>query len=693
MLPIVIAAIMVAGMFMFAACGNDNAALERRLYELERELEELRNRPPATNGADGMHGTDGATWHTGANSPSATLGQNGDLFLNTTTNYVYRRSAQGQWQRIANIGGQDGEHGEHGMHWLFGTSDPEIPLGRAGDLFLNTITFDVFSRGPGGWDFTGNIRGGDGTQGIDGTRWFVGTDFPDLAQGARNGDLFMHSQNQVIYVRRNDNWVLLSETDNGSTTPGPQETIIISTPADLELLRTNLSGTFRLETNVTSIANHTPIGTPDAPFTGKIYTEIDSFGVPLYSIANVSITNTIASGNTHLAGLFGVFTGTIENFVIENLEIDFNNLPNNANIYIGGIAGISYGTIKDVQIQKVTANVASNYGNVAVGAIAGKISGNNAIIQNTTVEGQMQLNIGDVDNRSDNHSRIAGIVGIIEFGATVYRVISDVEVDAVVVGRINTTVAGIAGFIYNGGNILSSINWTTVEILGANGTVYAGGIVGNIQTERPAPSGTSADFRWTVNILNNFARGGAIATNSHNAYVSAAVARISDDSGGAASDITIRNLVTMGSSIINALPNMSPGDNNRTVGSVLGRVRALASSIITIENVLVVEGGVRGDVAALVAGNSPSAGIIVGRAQDPASHNFNNLMFSTSVTLVGHSHLNQSVPRTALPGVPVTDTQIFSAAWQAANTNFDPGVWTFLDDHPPALTWWLDMLY
>ena len=45
---------------------------------------------------DGAPGADGATWYTGASAPGAGLGVDGDLYLNTSTSDVYRKSA-GSW--------------------------------------------------------------------------------------------------------------------------------------------------------------------------------------------------------------------------------------------------------------------------------------------------------------------------------------------------------------------------------------------------------------------------------------------------------------------------------------------------------------------------------------------------------------------------------------------------------------------
>jgi hypothetical protein len=58
----------------------------------------------------GSPGADGATWYTGTTAPAGGLGKDTDLYLNTTTGQIYKRTA-GSWSVIATIAGTPGTNG------------------------------------------------------------------------------------------------------------------------------------------------------------------------------------------------------------------------------------------------------------------------------------------------------------------------------------------------------------------------------------------------------------------------------------------------------------------------------------------------------------------------------------------------------------------------------------------------------
>lgn len=63
--------------------------------------------------------------------------------------------------------GPTGPAGADGATWLFGSSDP-TDQGKTGDFYLNTATFDVWSKATGTWAKTGNIKGATGAKGDKG---------------------------------------------------------------------------------------------------------------------------------------------------------------------------------------------------------------------------------------------------------------------------------------------------------------------------------------------------------------------------------------------------------------------------------------------------------------------------------------------------------------------------------------------
>lgn len=67
-----------------------------------------------TNGTDGVDGVDGKQWYTGSGAPAAGLTANeNDLYLDTASGDVYSKGASA-WTKIANIKGADGAPGANG---------------------------------------------------------------------------------------------------------------------------------------------------------------------------------------------------------------------------------------------------------------------------------------------------------------------------------------------------------------------------------------------------------------------------------------------------------------------------------------------------------------------------------------------------------------------------------------------------
>ena len=81
-----------------------------------------------------FRGAPGVSWHSGEGVPAATLGNNGDFYLNTQNSDVYKKTA-GEWAVIANIAGADGDAG--GV-WHVGSTVPGSDLGSQGHWYFRT---------------------------------------------------------------------------------------------------------------------------------------------------------------------------------------------------------------------------------------------------------------------------------------------------------------------------------------------------------------------------------------------------------------------------------------------------------------------------------------------------------------------------------------------------------------------------
>ena len=481
---------------------------------------------------------------------------------------------------------------------------------------------------------------------------------------------------------------------NGSTTDSPpieestdvEGFIPIRTAADLNLIRTNLNGNFRLGANLT-IENHVPIGNLATPFTGHFYVRIGENGQPQYTIETLSI-NHIAAGTTQITGLFGVNNGMVENVVIENLNISLQSLTI-AQTFIGGIAGENTGIITNSHVENAAITVTSDGGGIAIGAIAGINRGENAKVEYSSSAGTINMTLGD----GGAHSRAAGLVGILSEGATVFRSSSGVNVTSVTSGSMNVTAAGLVGFVYNHGFIKESFAMGNAHTTG-RGTIYAGGLTGNVQTEADAPTGSLEDFRWIIEISDSFATGNATGVSGANAYVSAFIPRLADDEG-AYSNIIIRNVFSTGNSRVELHSAVTvPGNNNRVAGGIIGRYQSVRNaddaSVLTVENAFVT-GNVFGDSVELaISTTNTSVGLLFARAQQENTHQFNNLFYLITATAIGQ-RAPQSFPRaeTTAEGITQIATlpNLQNSTWQAANLGFDASIWTFRNGAFPMLTW------
>ena len=110
------------------------------------------------DGADGLPGLDGNTWTAGAGVPTATA-NSGDMYLDTLTNNVYQYNGTA-WTLIASIQGADGAQG---------------PQGESG------------------------TPGTPGTPGEDGTKWHTGNGIPTVINGVVAGDLYLDLTTGDVY--------------------------------------------------------------------------------------------------------------------------------------------------------------------------------------------------------------------------------------------------------------------------------------------------------------------------------------------------------------------------------------------------------------------------------------------------------------------------------------------------------------
>lgn len=107
----------------------------------------------------GSYGVSGATWLYGVIAPEAGVGVLNDFYLDTVTFNVYNKTAADAWTLVGNIKGTDGTNG---YTWAIGEGVPANGTGVTRDLYLDTLTWEVYQKGDVAWASIGNIKGAAG---------------------------------------------------------------------------------------------------------------------------------------------------------------------------------------------------------------------------------------------------------------------------------------------------------------------------------------------------------------------------------------------------------------------------------------------------------------------------------------------------------------------------------------------------
>jgi hypothetical protein len=146
------------------------------------------------DGSDGADGADGSAILQGSGAPAASLGADGDIYIDTVSRDVYEKS-NGAWAVIVNLSGgppgpkgdpgDDGMPGADGTGILTGSGAPAAGLGNVGDVYVDSVSGNLYSKGAGGWTLTGNLKGPAGDDGAPGTDGADGVDVKDTVGGVR----------------------------------------------------------------------------------------------------------------------------------------------------------------------------------------------------------------------------------------------------------------------------------------------------------------------------------------------------------------------------------------------------------------------------------------------------------------------------------------------------------------------------
>jgi hypothetical protein len=95
------------------------------------------------------------TWFTGAGPPAATLGEDDDLYLDIDLGRIFRKTAS-TWQNVGLL--RAGALGR-GPGWLSGMGTPSASFGDEGDIFLDVSSGRAYKKVEGSWLFLIDLKG------------------------------------------------------------------------------------------------------------------------------------------------------------------------------------------------------------------------------------------------------------------------------------------------------------------------------------------------------------------------------------------------------------------------------------------------------------------------------------------------------------------------------------------------------
>ena len=164
--------------------------------------------PAGPTGATGPAGTNGNGVLNGNVVPSNLQGNDGDFYINTTTNTIYGPKANGTWPvGVSLVGpsgpaggpaGPPGVAGTNGNSVLNGTVNPNGATGVDGDFYINTLTNEMFGpKSAGIWPQGVSLVGASGLPGAPGPQGPAGTAGPQGISGANGTSVLNGNVNPV----------------------------------------------------------------------------------------------------------------------------------------------------------------------------------------------------------------------------------------------------------------------------------------------------------------------------------------------------------------------------------------------------------------------------------------------------------------------------------------------------------------
>ncbi|NOW97215.1 hypothetical protein [Mucilaginibacter sp. SG564] len=132
----------------------------------------------------GNNTTDGTVLY-GNSNPGSSTGSNNDTYINTTTGIFFKKSA-GVWSQVFSM--QTGPAGPRGNSVLNGSTDPTAAIGQNGDFYYNTATQYIFGpKTTNAWPTGVRLKGANGNTVLHGS-----TNPSNLTDGI-DGDFYINT--------------------------------------------------------------------------------------------------------------------------------------------------------------------------------------------------------------------------------------------------------------------------------------------------------------------------------------------------------------------------------------------------------------------------------------------------------------------------------------------------------------------
>lgn len=151
----------------------------------------------------------------GSGAPSSGTGKTNDVYIDTTS-FKLHTKGDGGWDAgtvFKGANGSNGAAGANGKSVRFGNGSPSSGLGDNDDVYLDLTDFKLHTKSAGSWSAGTAFKG---TNGVKGASLLQGTTTPGAGDGD-DGDTFLDAVNHTIYKKSGGVWASQGSSFRGAT--------------------------------------------------------------------------------------------------------------------------------------------------------------------------------------------------------------------------------------------------------------------------------------------------------------------------------------------------------------------------------------------------------------------------------------------------------------------------------------------